>query len=447
MKLTTCLLAGLASLCCVAPARAHYLFIRITPFAEAGRACEVYFSERAVAGDPRFIAKVAPTRLWIETTPGDFQPLAASQGSDRLRAHLPPTGGVVVVGQLDYGVLARPGQVPFLLRHYPKAVDGTAAELNPRRPRPEAILEITAQFDGDQVQFTAWLDGKPMAGAVLHTIDEDLVNEELTTDDQGAATWSPGAAGNYSVYVEHVRKESGQQGDKAYSEIREFATLNFNWPLERSQADAGAVELFEEALAARAQWREFQGFTANLSGVMDGRPYKGHATVDGAGSVTLETDEETVRDWVRDQLGSLVMHRRARDQSSASRPAPTLWFADRDEQHPLGRLLTFSGGDFAASYRIKDRQIMTVNRHLGPQEMTITMQENEVNSEGLFLPHDYTVQYWNSEDGTLQRTEVIQDRWQRVGAWDLPVEHRVTSASDQGLSVRTILLSGHSLAK
>ena len=35
------------------PARAHFLFIHIGPFAEAGRAAEVYFSELAEAGDPR----------------------------------------------------------------------------------------------------------------------------------------------------------------------------------------------------------------------------------------------------------------------------------------------------------------------------------------------------------------------------------------------------------
>lgn len=45
------------------PARAHFLFIRITPPAEGGRAAEVYFSERATAGDPRFVENVAHTKL------------------------------------------------------------------------------------------------------------------------------------------------------------------------------------------------------------------------------------------------------------------------------------------------------------------------------------------------------------------------------------------------
>ena len=48
------------------------LFVRIGPLAEAGRAAEVYFSEQAEAGDPRFIAKIADTKLWLQSAPGTF---------------------------------------------------------------------------------------------------------------------------------------------------------------------------------------------------------------------------------------------------------------------------------------------------------------------------------------------------------------------------------------
>ena len=36
-----------------------------------------------------------------------------------------------------------------------------------------------------------------------------------------------------------------------------------------------------------------------------------------------------------------------------------------DRDHPLGRLLLFEGGTFASSYRIRDRQILVVNRNFG----------------------------------------------------------------------------------
>ena len=75
---TACLLSG-------GDARAHFLFIRIDPMAEGGRWAEVYFSEQAEAGDPKFVDKIAPTQLWVQTAtaPGEFQPLVV---------HKAPTG-------------------------------------------------------------------------------------------------------------------------------------------------------------------------------------------------------------------------------------------------------------------------------------------------------------------------------------------------------------------
>jgi len=59
-------------------AAAHFLFVRILPPAEGGRAAEVYFSELAEAGDPRFIDKVAAnTRLRLQRTSGNEEPLTA----------------------------------------------------------------------------------------------------------------------------------------------------------------------------------------------------------------------------------------------------------------------------------------------------------------------------------------------------------------------------------
>src|ERR1700733_1711229 len=130
-KLAVLLLAGILWPCTAA--RAHFLFIRINEPAEAGRTVEVFFSEKADAGDPRFISKVAGTTLSVQSAPGKFQPLPVRQAADRLRASLPSSGPVSVTGFLEYGVLKR--EIPFLLRYYPKAVAGDAAALAPLRPR------------------------------------------------------------------------------------------------------------------------------------------------------------------------------------------------------------------------------------------------------------------------------------------------------------------------
>lgn len=419
-------------------ALAHYLFIKLGAQAEAGRSAEVYFSERATAGDPRFTAKIAQTQLWMQAAPGEFSPLTVRAAADRLRAMVPAEGAVSVSGRCVYGVLQR--EVPFLLVHYPKAISGPPDALAALKPCGHTPLEILAKLRGDQIELQAIRDGKPLAKCKFTTVDEDLANEELTADDGGRATWRPGAPGQYAVYIRHDIHTEGTHDGKLYHETREFATLAFEWPLEHAKANPAAVKMFQDAVAARAAWKKFPGFSAEISGSVDGRRFAGQATVAADGSIKLKTDDDATADWVEDQLTSIVRHRQAPPNSDSP---PVLYFADQDQTHPLGRLLTFVGGQFASSYRVRDDEIVVVNRKLGDLNMTITVLENERNVDGKLLPRAYTVQYWDAKTGQLARTESIQNRWTRVGNCDLPTELTVTTASDSGLSVRSLRFEKH----
>jgi hypothetical protein len=77
--------------------------------------------------------------------------------------------------------------------------------------------------------------------------------------------------------------------------------------------------------------------------------------------------------------------------------------------------------------------------------MTITIGENDVNADKKFLPRSYTVHYWNAQKGDLQRAETIQNRWTRLGAWDLPTQLTVVTSSAAGQGVKTMTLSQHRL--
>jgi hypothetical protein len=438
----------------VSEVRAHFLFIRIGPQAEGGRSAEVYFSEQAEAGDPRFITKVAHTRLWVQSRPGEFRELPVHPALDRLRATLPAERSLVVVGECQYGVLARPKEKPFLLRYYPKAVTGTALELNRMTPRSEIPFEIRATFETDVRRQTSGTDahgavrlaalraGRPVAGAVFKAVDSDLTEETVTAGADGSARWTPKAPGRYSVYARETLRQAGNLDGKQYDEIREFATLALAWPLEGGDEDPDAVALFKEAIAHRAAWRNLPGFSAEISGSLDGRPFAGRVTVDGNGSVDIKTDDPAAKPWLQDQLDSLVMHRQPPPETgdSASR-GPQFRLAREPEDHPLGTLITVEGGQMASSYRIKDRQILVVNRLMGKRNMTITVLDNQTNREGQFLPRSYVVHYWDTASGRLQSTETVLERWQRVGSWDLPAEHSVLTASDGGLSIRSVRLS------
>lgn len=450
MKRTYLLLLATLLLLPAAPARAHFLFVRVLPPAEGGRAAEVYFSELAEAGDPRFIEKVAPhTRLWRQTTPGNFDPLEAHKTNDRLRAWLPFSGSVMVVGECEYGVLGR-GKTAFLLRHFPKAVAGNPEQLNKLVPFGKPPLEIVVSFEGNRVLLSALQHAKPLAAAEFIVIDATLKKQHVKADAAGKAEWKPAAPGNYSIYTRHTTKQAGEAGGKKYDEIRDFATVAFTWPLVRADADPEAVTRFEEAIAQRASWKGFPGFQARIAGNLDGRSFKGAVEVDAAGKVVYTDDDpsasEAVDGWLQDQLDSIVLHRLARSDARA-RAKPVIRFAESREDHPFGRLLIFEGGQFASSYRVKDKQVLVVNRHLGKENMTITVLENDRNADGLFLPRAYTVQTWDAANGALKRTETVQDRWTRVGSWDLPAQRTVTNATAAGLSTRSFALSKHELLK
>jgi len=427
------------------PALAHFLFARICPPAEGGRAAEVYFSEYAHAGDPRYIDRMSTGQFFVQTQPGEFRPLAMHKLADRLRAHLPTEGSLLVVGQLDFGVLERPMTPPFLLRHYSKAVAGQPAEVN-RQDAKGTPLEIMATFADDHVQLTALLSGKPMPGVTFTTVDYNLSSEELKADDAGRVKFSPPESGIYCVYIRHDDPTPGEHGGKAYQEVKQFATLSFEWPLAPTAADPAAVKLFQDALAARAAWQDFPGFSAKIAADLDDRPAEGTIEVAADGSVKIDLGSDSVHPWLQEQLESITMHRAASQTPRADRPQPVLRFADQQVDHPLGRLLAFQGGHFATSYRVKDQQITVVNRLLDGQDMTITVLANETNAEGKYLPHSYTVQHWDDATGGLVKTEAVQDRWTRLGRWDLPSERTTTTASGDGFSVRSFTLSDHKLS-
>ncbi len=423
-------------------ARAHFLFARIGSAAEGGRRVEVFFSERAESGDPKFVDKIAGTELWLQTEPGVFRSLEIHKGSDRLSAQVPASGSVVVVGRCDYGVLARPNQIPFLLRHYPKAMAGKPEELAKRKPFEKLPLEVVAKVEGDQIHLSLLRDGQPVPEAEFETVDADLNNQTLTANLDGVATWTPPSSGEYSVYAQNTIAARGEFHGKPYEEIREFATLAFTWPLTRSGADPEAVALFEKALDARANWNDFPGFKAEIRGTADGRVFEGEVAVKDDGTMEISLDEPTARAWVKDQLGSIVMHRLAEGQGGAE---PVLRFADEVTDHPLGRLLVFEGGRFASSYRVKDGRISVVDRNIGRHDMTIQVLEESRTAEGKYLPKAYTVQYWNAENGDLERVETVQEDWTRVGPIDLPTYHAVSTVSNAGFSFREFRLSKHAL--
>jgi hypothetical protein len=196
------------------------------------------------------------------------------------------------------------------------------------------------------------------------------------------------------------------------------------------KADPAATKLLADARAARAEWSHFPGFTANAEINIDGTITRAILKVSAKGKVTVETADsapasKTATDWAKEQLASIVGHRLA---SGSSLDTPCA-FIDDNAHHPLGRAIHVLNDEFHSSYRVRERQIIEVNREMKDSRFTITVMENRLNAEKKYLPVSYVVNSWNTGARTLKSSTTYHHTWERVGDFDLPATVLVVTAN------------------
>ncbi len=201
-------------------------------------------------------------------------------------------------------------------------------------------------------------------------------------------------------------------------------------------ADPAATKLLADARAARAVWKDFPGFTADLEVNVDGKIVKGRVTVSPKGDVTLKLPDDEHERWARRTLASMVGHRL--DDGGAATPCV---FEDDNADHPLGRAVRLLGDEFHSSYRIRGREVIVVNRDMKDARFTITVMENVVNTEGKFLPACFVVNTWDAKTNALTSSETHHQTWTRVGAFDLPEGLTVVTAMAGRQEARSLKLS------
>jgi hypothetical protein len=203
-------------------------------------------------------------------------------------------------------------------------------------------------------------------------------------------------------------------------------------------ADPAATKLLADARAARALYHDFPGFGADVEVNLDGKVTRGRAEVSDKGKVTLKLDDAGAETWARNTLASIVAHRL--DNGTAEGETPCA-FVDEDTHHPLGRAIRVLNDEFHSSYRIRDRQVIVVNRHVPGNRFTITVMENILTREQKFLPASYVVNTWDAKTDTLTSSETHHQTWQHVGPFDLPKETLAVKATAGKLESRSIKLS------
>jgi hypothetical protein len=225
--------------------------------------------------------------------------------------------------------------------------------------------------------------------------------------------------------------------------ILSLLTLTLFVPIakaEEKKEDAAATKLLADARAARAEWVKFPGFEADIVVNLDGKIAKGRVEVSAKGEVTVKLpNADEAEKWAKRQLASLVGHRLSDGGGGTDTPCA---FADNVTDHPLGRAVVVLNDEFHSSYRIRDRQVIEVNRSTKDTRFTITVMENRLNKKEKFLPVSYVVNTWDKKTDALVRSDTYFHTW-LTDFDDLPASLTVVSASAGKLEAKSITLSKH----
>ncbi len=185
---------------------------------------------------------------------------------------------------------------------------------------------------------------------------------------------------------------------------------------EKAAEDPAATRLLKDARAARALWEKFPGFSANVRINHNGQVINTHLQVQDNGKLTFDIADPDTKKFVRQQLASLVGHRLPGGTEKATPCA----FADKNEDHPQGRKIVVLGDKMGSSYRVKDNQLLEVNRGMKGSRFTITVLKNDVTPEKKYLASQYVVHTWKNGGNELLDSTTFHHTWKRVNGLDLP---------------------------
>lgn len=441
------LFAYMALLLTGTAAQAHFVWI----LPGEGNKVKVVFSDQLAPDQAELLEKIKQTKLFAHDEKGKHHDLKLTKVGDCLEATL-PSGIKSVHGSCEYGVFQRGEGKPMLLKYFATCDQGGTVEAPCWECMPLQVAQTKTGV------FTVQHVASPLAGAevvvygpegfkqlTLKTNTEGVVMVDLTTAPKGV----------YGLRVRHNEAKPGSHGGKQYDEVRMYLTYTFKYgtataarstpeqPVkveDNTKEDPEATKLLAQARDARAGWKNFPGFTADLEVNIDGKLFKGSITVDAKGKLQLAELDQAAEPWAKRTLASVVSHR----SGNAAEMQTPCAFADQDVHHPQGRLVNVLNDEMHSSYRIKDQQIMVVNRNMGGNKFSIIMLENRKNEEGKFIPATFVVHYWDAKSGQLTKTEANLQTWTRINGFDLPVTMKVIACGKE-ISVKQVTLSNHKL--
>lgn len=449
-------------------ARAHFIYL--LPDAK-NEGLQMVFTDDLGPDKNVPITKIAQTKLFARDQAGQEVPVKVVEDKHHYQVTPAGKGTIDIAGTCTYGVIAKGKNDPFLLVYHPRAILFRGGFDKNFQVQAWDRLPLQIVSVKDQPGIVQVLrQGKPAGACKVHFMYEGS-NETVDgmTDAEGRfpiekemkkVGWMPQPGKLVSGMARFIDNKSGTLDGKEYKEVRHYATLAFRIPggeatgrkpagassvafvdsKDDVPADPAATKLLADARAARYVWKDFPGFRADLVVNDDGRVHKGTVEVSAKGKVDLTLEDKDLKTEVRRSIASLVGHR----LPGGSYDTPCA-FADKVVHHPQGRLLKVLNDEMHSSYRIRDRQILEVNRRMQDFRFTITVLENAWTKDKQCLPTFYVVNSWDLKTGTLKNAISHHHSWTTVGGLQLPETLATVTATPVGLRSQAIRFTGHKL--
>lgn len=441
MTLARYVVAFLSLAVCTNCANAHFIWVDVVN-AENGPEARMYFSEEPAPGGAHLLAKVSHAKLYANGFQGGRVPLSLTESTDKESetGYLAATVGnapVCVEVDVEYGVFER-GGAPMLIHYYAKCVSfDSPSELESLKSPGKLRLDMIPRIKDGKAALLVLFDGRPAAGAEVVLLDDDAP-QELRTDEHGLVSLKRPLSGRLAARAVVVDEDgSGEKDGRRYEETRHYCTLICNSANHSSVASATerptATELLDAARANRAVWNGFPGFTCDVQIRVDHEEGAGRLKVNSDGVVEVTGIESIDLDWPEQQLNSLIMHRMPGVQVGDEAV-----FEEEPGEHVLGTSVRLKEERMGSVYRVRDHVIREVNRDIGPQRFTISVLNVVFNEEGKYLPHAYTVSFWNRQSGELTANHTHYVEWKRLGKYDLPKSLMIVSSKKGSSSVMRI---------
>lgn len=424
------------------PARAHFLWAKITP--GDAPTVQLMFSETPNEATPEsLIAKVRPVNFRADA--GEIGKPTAT-----LIYPLAPNARTASAEQI-WGVLDRTEQKRgvFLLHYYAKAAlsegaAGTVAEKSP--------MEVVAVREGKILRVEARQDGFPIPQAKIMLFNGETILSQ-TADLAGKAAFDVSAApgGLTGIRAETERKTPGVYEGKKYETIRHYATLTFPMTVgeafkagtkETKTADPAAWASLKGAHDNRLGWaKNLAAVDADITFNNNGKIVTGKAAYSPEKGATVDASDasDDGKQWLVGQISNLMGHRRGGDFAQGDGKNPITF--TKEDNSPLGRQVALNDS-LQSFYRVRENVVTEVTRTMGDSTFTITVLETEKPSDGggKYLPRHFVVTYFDAKTGAIQKTDSYTDAHAKIaGSW-IPVSRRVVTAENGAFVTRIVEL-------